>query len=225
MTPVLSYNLQWDAGSAGTYWLELVGESSDFLLDTYTVSGGIVPGGTYRFRVRARNSLGWGPQSPETTVKAATVPDQMIAVTTIIEPVAGAVRVDFVAPYDNAETITAYKIEIKYNPWAEATATCSGSDATIMANLYCIIPMATLRAAPFNLVYGDPIEVRAQAYNAYGWGLVSPTTSTLTVRTEPLQMNQPVRGSLTTPTLLHLTWAPLTTAAETGGSAILSYNI
>ena len=31
MTAVLSYNLQWDAGSSGTLWSELAGESTDYL--------------------------------------------------------------------------------------------------------------------------------------------------------------------------------------------------
>jgi hypothetical protein len=75
MTPVLSYNLEWDAGSGGLTWTELVGESTDYLLDYYTVSAGVSPGGLYQFRVRARNGLGWGSYSSETTVKAATVPE------------------------------------------------------------------------------------------------------------------------------------------------------
>jgi hypothetical protein len=49
--------------------------------------------------------------------------------------------------------------------------------------------MATLRAAPFSLAFGAAIEVRAQAYNAYGWGAVSQTASDLTIRTEPQPMN------------------------------------
>jgi hypothetical protein len=133
MTPVLSYHLAWDSGSAGTTWTELVGASTDYLLETYTVSAGVQAGASYRFKVRARNSLGWGSYSAETTVKAATVPDEMAAVTTTIDAATGGVVVAFVAPADNAEAITAYKIEIKYNPWQEETGSCSGSDATVMA--------------------------------------------------------------------------------------------
>lgn len=225
MTPVLSYNLEWDSGSSSTSWTELVGYSTDYLLDNYTVSAGIVPGGTYRFRVRARNSLGWGAYSPETAVKAATVPEQMAMVTTEVDPLTGGVKITFTSPYDNAQTILAYKIEVKYNPWQEESVSCSGADATIMSSFFCIMPMSTLRGPPYNLTYGEAIQVRAQAYNAYGWGAVSTTASTVTIRTEPQPANQPVRGDLTTPTLLHLTWVPLTTAVETGDSAILSYNV
>jgi len=225
MTAVLSYNLQWDAGSSGTLWSELAGESTDYLQTTYTVSSGILPGASYRFRVRARNSLGWGDHSNETTVKAATVPDQMAMVSAEIDAATGGVKVTFAAPHDNSQTITAYKIEVKYNPWQEETASCSGGDATIMGNMYCIIPMATLRAAPYNLTYGDPVQVRAQAYNAYGWGATSEVNAALTIRTEPQPMNQPVRGNLTTPTVLHLTWTALTTAVDTGASTITSYNV
>jgi len=45
--------------------------------------------------------------------------------------------------------------------------------------------MSALRAAPFELVYGDLIQVRAQAENAYGWGDLSDPAGILTVKTEP----------------------------------------
>lgn len=41
MSEVLSYNLEWDGGSAGITWVELVGETVDYLLTTYTVSSSI----------------------------------------------------------------------------------------------------------------------------------------------------------------------------------------
>jgi hypothetical protein len=47
MTDVLSYNLVWDGGSSGTVFNELVGETTNYLLATYTVSSAITPGSHY----------------------------------------------------------------------------------------------------------------------------------------------------------------------------------
>ena len=42
----------------------------------FTVYDEIVEGETYRFRLRAKNAIGWGPYSPITHVLAASVPQK-----------------------------------------------------------------------------------------------------------------------------------------------------
>jgi len=56
---ILSYELRWDAGSFGLYWVDLVGKSTASLLTRFTVTNFVVPGRTYGFQVRARNKWGW----------------------------------------------------------------------------------------------------------------------------------------------------------------------
>jgi hypothetical protein len=150
----------------------------------------------------------------------------MDEVATSLDPATGGLLVSWTAPYDNAQTITAYKIEVQYGTdWSEETAGCDASDATIMSNMYCIIPLSALRATPFDLVYGDLLQARASAYNVYGWGETSDAAGAQTVRTEPLQMDPPQRGSDTTPSLLHVTWTPPSTDATRGGATITNYNV
>ena len=85
--------------------------------------------------------------------------------------------------------------------------------------------MATLLAAsPYGLVYNSLIEVRVYAYNSFGWSVVSDVAGALTVRTKPVKMNTPTRGSLTTTTVLHLDWVALTATADRGGGTITSYD-
>ena len=60
--------------------------------------------------------------------------------------------------------------------------------------------MSVLKNFIFGLTYGDPINIRVSAYNAYGWSEVSDTDSSVSVRTVPQQMGTPTRGELTSST-------------------------
>jgi hypothetical protein len=52
---------------------------------------------------------------------------------TSIDTATGGIRVNWIAPYDNSDTITKYKIEglLPDNTWAEF-AVCDGSDPLIV---------------------------------------------------------------------------------------------
>jgi hypothetical protein len=50
---------------------------------------------------------------------------------------------------------------------------CDGTDATIVAQAYCEIQVATLRLAPFSLDWGSSVYVTIVAYNFYGDSLTS----------------------------------------------------
>jgi hypothetical protein len=80
---VVSYALEWDQGNG--IWAELTGLTTDSLSLTYSVVQGVVPGNKYLLRVRARNSIGWGPYSEPLEIKAATWPEIPTAVTTEVE--------------------------------------------------------------------------------------------------------------------------------------------
>ena len=93
-----------------------------------------------------------------------------------------------------------------------------------MSNLYCIIPMQTLEST-FGLVFNQYIQVRASAYNAYGWSTVSASVATQTLRRKPEKMNTPVRHADTSTTLLVLEWTAFTSVSDTGNSEITSYDV
>lgn len=88
--------------------------------------------------------------------------------------------------------------------------------------------MATLRdSGTFNLDYGDLVVVRVRAVNAVGDGEYSQVnTEGATIETEPTAMGIPVIDySGTTLTKITVTWSPLSTDAETGGSAVDTYHL
>jgi hypothetical protein len=71
-------------------------------------------------------------------------------------------RIQWTLPaYDGGMPITAYTIWIRATggTYHTSDATCDGSDATIRANRYCHVPVATLRVAPFSLVLDDVVTV------------------------------------------------------------------
>ena len=45
---------------------------------------------------------------------------------------------------------------------------CNGADASIVSSTSCAIPLVTLRAQPFNLVLGNPVNAKVSAINFYG---------------------------------------------------------
>jgi len=124
-SPVTSLNLQWDQGSAS--WTSLLGESSDSLVTSFTVTG-LTPGGSYQFRYRAKNIYGWGPTSTAETIIAATSPSQMDPVTTSIS--GSNVKISWSAPDSNGSPITAYTVSIAdqaYSTWTPDLTNCDAS--------------------------------------------------------------------------------------------------
>jgi len=86
---VLSYELQWDQGPTVASWVELVGYTSDSLLNVFTVEDGadptyVVSGRVYTFRYRAKNRQGWGAFSQPTSIMAAAVPGQLSPIVTVM---------------------------------------------------------------------------------------------------------------------------------------------
>jgi hypothetical protein len=76
--------------------------------------------------------------------------------TTSIDAGTGGVKITWTTPSNGGIAINAYLIEIANfddTVWSTSTATCDGSDSTIISNLYCIIPMSTLTASPFSLTF------------------------------------------------------------------------
>jgi hypothetical protein len=131
---------------------------------------GLVAGGSYRFRYRAANVYGWGPYSAEVTILAAEIPVTPTEITTTISDIY--VKLSWDLPSERSSTIVEYEILIAATDgttFTEETSHCEGSLAAVVSARYCHVPMATLRAAPFSLVYDQLIVAKIRARNAIGW--------------------------------------------------------
>jgi hypothetical protein len=112
-SPIISYELRWDAGTFGLQWTELVGKTTASLLTRFTVTNFVVPGHTYNFQVRSRNKWGWSTLSAIKSIKASTWPNVVDKPITTIDPEDGAVVISWTKPDFNSSPIMAYIIEIQ----------------------------------------------------------------------------------------------------------------
>lgn len=173
---ITSYHVEWDAGTPTGPWAELVGLSSAFVGTSYLTTPSnpaeaLIPGQTYRFRVRAQNAQGWGAYSGVAGILAAGVPAQMAMVTLSDNAGLASVHILWASPNSNGSPLTAYQIEILTATPGQyfSTSDCNGVAALALSHLYCDVPMSTLIAAPFGLSLGDPIVAVAKASNSIGW--------------------------------------------------------
>jgi len=174
-----SYNLQWDSGSNGVFWLDLQGNDGSFstaLSFLSSPSSLVVTGGiTYGFRVRAHNALGWSPSfSPVLYMIASDVPSQPSPVTTQVNN--HFVRVSWSAVINNNfQAIDIYQVVFldSLNVPQTIPAYCDASLAVIATQRYCDVPMTVFTSSPFNLVPGTLIKAMVKAHNVLGWSAYS----------------------------------------------------
>lgn len=105
-------------------------------------------------------------------------------------------------------------------------SSCDGSDPVIMSQMYCLVPITTLRSTPFSLPWGSTIVAKVMARNLYGpSGLSVETPSNqqatiLTIPDAPKELAE-VLASKTT-TSIGLSW---TNGDSNGGATVTSYTI
>jgi hypothetical protein len=168
---ILSYYVDGAEDGATPSWTRL-GEVT-VGTEQYTATG-LTGGVTYVYRVAAVNLHGAGVASSTLSALAAQVPDQPAAPTTT--QVATGISVAWVEPEDNHLTILEYEISV-----ADSTGTlqvdatlCDGSSSSVISDLYCIIPMASLTSSPYSLTVDTLIEFAVRARNDRGWSDLSP---------------------------------------------------
>lgn len=82
-----------------------------------------------------------------------------------------------------------------------------GSSLLIRTQMYCDVPVKTVLrdGGTYALLQGDLVIAKVRAYNDRGWSAyslenTSACTTCVKIQTQPVFMNQPIRGSTTNPT-------------------------
>lgn len=105
-------------------------------------------------------------------------------------------------------------------------SSCDGSNPTLMTQMYCLVPISTLRTSTFTLPWGANIYAKVIATNAYDSSDLSPETTSvkraviLTNPSAPKGLAE-VLASKTT-TSIGLSW---TNGDSDGGATVKNYTI
>lgn len=166
------------------------------------VLSGLKPGATYHFRLRARNSVGWGTVTAAVRVTVrATAPSapptlRATALST------GQVRLDWTTPVSNGgSTITGYAYQRSADggrTWATGGSLFSPTTRSLVLN---------------GLTPGVTYYFRVMARNAVGWGTPSPAAAVTPLATASATSASTLTETTADPTTT--TAAPTTTAVPT----------
>jgi hypothetical protein len=108
------------------------------------------PGIVYKFKVQARNQVGYSDYSSFVSILAAQRPDTPAAPTTVIDNLN--VIIDWVAPNEQGSQILGYMIYIRKVDevtFGVDAQNCEGSMPEIISATQCTVPIATLTGVAF----------------------------------------------------------------------------
>lgn len=157
---MISYSLEYDAGTNQNQWTALTGVTTDFTELAYVVTEGILRGGTYNFRLRAKNDWGWGVYSDVVAIIAATRPLAVDDITSSVES-----NGNFLGSWspadDQGSDVTQYTIQI----WRQVTNDWGAE--IVQSETQISISMSDLETT-YGYVQGDMILVRVKSENQFG---------------------------------------------------------
>lgn len=113
-----------------------------------------------------------------TTVYAAATPDAPEAPVTSVENIY--VKIAWIEPPSNSAPIDGYDVLVARQDglFVRESTYCDGfTSPTVLAEAYCLIPMAVLRGPSYGLVRGDIVRAKVRAHNEYGAGDLSPANA------------------------------------------------
>jgi titin len=190
---------------------------------TYTQPG-LTEGTSYRFKIRAVNIYGAGPDSAEVTIVASDIPSKMDPVSTARSGTD--IVSSFTTPAHNGADIDKYEIVIYdkgTSQYVEDTAQCDGNSADVKQNLECTWAISYLQNT-YSYLIGDLVLFKARAHNADDWGAQSnPNLGGATIMTVPVAGPTPTEDPSTSYQQMVVNWAALTSLTDIGGTSITSY--
>jgi len=113
-------------------------------------------------------------------------------------------------PENQGSAITEYKVYIRQSDgvtYSMDLTSCDGRIATVINTRSCLVPIQTLRAAPFSLSWGSSVFIKVEAVNTYGISSISLEGNGAVILTKPdspIDLTEVVASK--TATTISLTW-------------------
>jgi hypothetical protein len=155
---------------------------------------------------------------------AAQIPDQPQPPLTAIN--GENVDVTWDLPDFRGSPITAYQIKFRESDlvtYTEYLPTCDGSLEEIYTTRTCSIPIAVLRASPYNFAWGSSIYARLSASNIYGTSIMSEEDNGAIILTVPdIPINLANVVELTLANQIGVSWEE---AVNNGGTPVIDFTL
>lgn len=132
--PILDYRVYFDQSTNN--WIEL---EDSITTRSYTTTTTLIRGRTYKFKVQARNSVGYSDFSNEVSILAAEVPAKPVAPTTTISDLN--VVISWSTPDNGGSPITSYVVKALHGS-TFTEVTCDEVTAVIVSSTTCTVPIS-----------------------------------------------------------------------------------
>ena len=189
----------------------------------YTTDFVITPGATYKFKVEARNSVGYSDFSNTVVIQAVQVPDTPDA--PVVEKAGTETVVSWVAPYHGGSAITSYIVSFLKSDGSFTTSPtyCIHNDATMISEASCSVPSSHFVGSPFNLEWGDQVFAKIIASNWRGSSPESGVSNGVVILSVPdAPINLVNVPAITDGTTIGIEWE---IGVEEGGTSVLDYRV
>ena len=213
-SPVIDYQVSSKIGTGAYSVLGTVITATSYTANTLTADV------IYTFKVTARNMIGLSAASNEVNIRAAAKPNVPgTPVTSVNSNIS--LTITFSAPsYNGGSAITAYSVAIQESnssTFTTLSANCNISTTT------CTVPISTLQAAPYNLVWGATVYAKVLATNAVGSSDLSVASGGVIITTNPDPPSSLANNAaITNVSIIALTWvAP----AVDGSTPVIDYQV
>ncbi|XP_065887672.1 fibronectin type-III domain-containing protein 3A-like isoform X2 [Dysidea avara] len=200
-SPIIEYCLEWNLES--DYEQLYCGKEKQF-----RVQHKFTPGSLTKFRVKARNEVGWSQLSDHVTYTCSAAPPEAPPTLECIDPGVDHVTIRWSSPDNNGALITSYKLEM--------------DDVDAGYGFRVIYQGEELHYTCSKLQRKSSYKFRVCAVNSAGVGAYSAATECVTLPDTPgCPLNVGLKEKVTS-TSLHIQWEP---PKDDGGSPITSYRL
>ena len=218
---ITGYRVYFAKDIGGTY--SLLFDGKDFRTITSYIVEDLNTGSLYKFKISAYNFNGEGPVSNELVTYACVAPSKMSAPTRV-SSTQTSINIEWEQPKDNGGcSIQGYAVFRNDGNDGQITTEVNTNMDTNIRDRPSLNSMSVTYFPPASV--GSVFAFQVKVFNLVGSSL-SFTSSYLLATIPSSPESGPVNDlTVVTSSNIRVSFSPLTTVAQTGGSTVLSYNL